>query len=78
MMSSVPMKREGGVCGPMGQRGKSPYPIMARCGRISAIRAYAYGPLFTSHTWSPCLLLFVNFQLLKFETHRELMSFLHP
>ena len=31
------------VFGPMGPRGKSPYPPMARCGRIRAIRSYAYG-----------------------------------
>ena len=32
----------------MEMRGKSPYPPMARCGRIRAIRSYAYGQVFTS------------------------------
>ena len=39
------------VCGPMGMRGKSPYPPMARCGRIRAIRSYAYGPFFISQNY---------------------------
>ena len=26
---------------------KSPYPAMARCGHIRAIRSYAYGPVLT-------------------------------
>ena len=73
MVSAVPMKREDGVCVVLWVSGKkSPYPIMARCGRIRAIRADAYGSHFISHTWSPCLLLFVNIQRLKFETHREI------
>ena len=36
------------VCRLMGMRGKSPYPPMARCGRIKAIRSYAHGPIFIS------------------------------
>ena len=47
------------VCGPMGMRGKSPYPHMARCGRIRAIRSYAYGPVFTSLNY-----IFISFLII--------------
>ena len=39
------------MCGPMGMRGKTPYPPIARWVRISAIRTYAYGPVFTSQNY---------------------------
>ena len=32
----------------LGSGEKSPYPAMARCGHIRAIRSYAYGPVLTS------------------------------
>ena len=35
LLKALASRVRGEVCGPMGVRGKSPYPPMARCERIS-------------------------------------------
>ena len=50
----------------MGMRGKTPYPPMARWVRISAIRTYAYGPVFTSQNYVFFIFYYIFYYLFYF------------